>query len=168
MSFDPQQRRLDALHQYDILDTFPEARFERITRLATTIFGTPISAITLLDEERQWFKSHPGLDLSETPLDISFCKHAIEQEDVLTIPDTTKDDRFSKNTLVTGDPGIRFYAGAPLRTPEGVPIGALCVIDTIPRPPLKAIEEQMLTDLAALVMDELELRTSKHKERTGS
>jgi GAF domain-containing protein len=151
-------QRLEILRRYEILDTFPEASFERLTRLVANIFGTPIALISLIDEARQWFKSHHGLDASETPLHVSFCRHAIENEGVFMVPDATKDDRFATNPLVTGDPGIRFYAGAPLRTPSGAQVGTLCVIDQLPRRALRATEQQMLTDLAAIVVDEMELR----------
>lgn len=152
------EQRLEVLRRYEILDTFPEESFERLTRLVANIFGTPIALISLIDETRQWFKSHYGLDATETPLCVSFCKHAIEDEGVFVVTDATQDERFATNALVTGAPGIRFYAGAPLRTPDGVQIGTLCVIDKLPRRPLLATERQMLTDLAAMVVDEMELR----------
>ncbi len=163
-ALDPRsEERLKALDRYQILDTFPESRFERLTRLASNIFGTPISLISLIDEHRQWFKSHRGMDECETPLGVSFCKYALEQDSIMVVPDATQDDRFRENPLVTSDPGIRFYAGAPLRTPEGTSIGTLCVIDTLPRPRLTAMERQILEDLAALVIDELELRAAPRK-----
>ena len=155
---DDDQRRLEILRRYEILDTYPEVSFERLTRLVANIFGTPIALISLVDETRQWFKSHHGLDASETPIHLSFCKHAIEEEGVFVVKDATKDERFAMNSLVTGDPGIRFYAGAPLRTPTGVQVGTLCVIDRRPRRALLPTEKQMLADLAALVVDEMELR----------
>jgi GAF domain-containing protein len=158
MARSTEEQRLDALRRYDILDTFPEASFERLTRLAANIFGAPIALISLVDEHRQWFKSHHGLEVTETPLDVSFCKHAIENRHVFVVPDATKDERFTTNALVTGEPGIRFYAGAPLRTPLGTQIGTLCVIDNLPRRSMQPTEEQMLADLAALVIDQLELR----------
>lgn len=159
------QQRLQALHKYEILDTFPEASFERFTRLAANIFGTPIALISLLDEERQWFKSHYGLEATETPMHVSFCKHAIEHDEVFTVLDATQDSRFSTNALVTGDPGIRFYAGAPLRTPEGIAVGTLCVIDKIPRRALRETEKQILADFAAMVVNELELRLALRQLR---
>jgi GAF domain-containing protein len=152
------ERRIEILRRYEILDTFPEASFERLTRLVANIFRTPIALISLLDENRQWFKSHYGIDATETPLHVSFCRHAIEHEGIFVVPDATKDNRFSNNSLVTGDPGIRFYAGAPLHTPDGAPVGTLCVIDKLPRRALMPTEEQMLADLAAMVVDEMELR----------
>ena len=117
-----------------------------------------MALISLIDEDRQWFKSHFGLEASETPLDISFCRHAIEEPTVFVVPDATKDARFAQNPIVTGDPGIRFYAGAPLKSPRGAQIGTLCVVDQLPRRPLRPTEEQMLADLAAIVIDQMELR----------
>lgn len=159
------EERLAALRRYKILDTFPEQSFERLTRLVANIFGTPIALISLLDEERQWFKSHYGLDATETPMDVSFCKHAIEGDEVFTILDATKDDRFAENGLVTGDPGIRFYAGAPLRTPDGTKIGTLCVIDRMPRRSLRQSEKQILADVASVVVDEMELRLALRRSQ---
>lgn len=158
MSTPKDQLRLEVLRRYEILDTFPEVAFERITRLTASIFGTPMALISLIDENRQWFKSHFGLDATETPLDISFCRHAIEEPNVFVVPDATKDARFAQNPAVTGEPGIRFYAGAPLKSPLGPQIGTLCVVDQLPRRPLRPTEEQMLADLAAIVIDQMELR----------
>ena len=155
-----EQQRLEMVRHYEILDTFPEESFERLTRLAATIFATPIALISLLDHGRQWFKSNYGLDVGETPLDVSFCRHAIEEDGVMVITDATKDQRFADNPLVTGDPHIRFYAGAPLHLLDGPKIGTLCVIDRIPRKTLRLTEMQILTDLAAVVVDEMELRLS--------
>lgn len=158
MSTSIDEQRLETLRRYDILDTFPEVAFERITRLTANIFGAPIALISLIDEHRQWFKSHYGLDATETPLHVSFCKHAIARREVFVIPDATKDERFAENSLVTGEPGIRFYAGAPLRSPLGCQIGTLCIIDKLPRRALQHTEQQMLADLAAMVIDQMELR----------
>ncbi len=155
--------RVAALNGYDILDTFPEAGFERLTRLAAAIFDTPIALISLLDEDRQWFKSKRGIDVCETPLSVSFCRLAVEGNEVLVVPDATRDQRFHANPLVTGEPGIRFYAGAPLRAPSGPRVGTLCVIDTMPRSGFRSKERQMLLDLADLVIDQMELR----RFRTG-
>ena len=165
MSSSEDQLRLDALRRYEILDTFPESSFERLTRIVANIFRTPIALISLIDENRQWFKSHHGLDASETPLHVSFCRHAIKRECVFVVPDATKDERFATNSLVTGDPGIRFYAGAPLRTPSGVQVGTLCVIDRLPRRALLPTEQQTLSDLAAVVVDEMELRFALKQAR---
>ena len=160
--------RLAALHRYSILDTYPETPFERLTRLAAAIFDAPMALISLLDEDRQWFKSHFGLDTCETPTGISFCAHAIQSDAVLVIPDATKDPRFFQSPPVMGEPYVRFYAGAPLRTPGGVRIGTLCILDTLPRRALQNTEQQILTDLAALAVDEMELRLLKRQARLAN
>lgn len=149
--------RLAALRRYEVLDTPPEPAFERIVRLASHVMGAPISLISLIDESRQWFKARRGIDVPQTPRSMAFCAHAILGDEVLVVPDARADRRFSDNPLVTGDPNIRFYAGAPLRTPEGHRLGTLCVIDRRPR----AFDDEkrgLLADLSALVVDELELR----------
>ena len=150
-------QRLDALRRYDILDTAIERGFEDLTELAAFICGTPISTVTFIDEHRQWFKSHRGLDDHETPRDQAFCAHAILQSGVLIVPDATLDDRFAENPLVTGDPHIRFYAGAPLITSEGFGLGTLCVIDRVPRT-LTADQQEALRALSRRAMVQLELR----------
>ncbi|MCI3206900.1 sensor domain-containing diguanylate cyclase [Pandoraea capi] len=149
--------RLAALRRYEILDTPPEPAFDRIVRLASHVLGTPISLISLLDESRQWFKARRGIDATHTPRSMAFCSHAILSDDVLVVPDARADRRFADNPLVTGDPNIRFYAGAPLRTPEGHRLGTLCVIDRRPRD-LDDEKRALLADLSSLVVDELELR----------
>lgn len=125
-----EEGRLRALESYQLLDTLEEATYDVFTFLARTIAGTSISTITLIDEHRQWFKSHSGIDLRETPREISFCAHVVSSGKRMVVPDTRKDERFSQNPLVAGEPHLRFYAGVPLRTPEGYTIGALCVMDT--------------------------------------
>ena len=150
--------RLSVLRRYDILDTPPEEAFERIVKLTTVIFGVPIALVSLVDRERQWFKACYGLDVRETSREVSFCAHAIQSDEVMVVPDTTQDPRFMDNALVTGGPGIRFYAGAPLKTPDGHSLGSLCIIDTKPRAVFTEIQQEILADLAAQVMDELELR----------
>lgn len=149
--------RLAALRRYEILDTPPEPAFDRIVRLASHVLGAPISLVSLIDESRQWFKARRGIDASQTPRSMAFCAHAILSDDVLVVPDARADRRFADNPLVTGDPNIRFYAGAPLRTPEGHRLGTLCVIDRRPRD-LDDEKRGLLADLSSLVVDELELR----------
>lgn len=149
--------RLAKLRGYQILDSLPEAAYDRITRLASKILDTPIALVSLVDAERQWFKARVGLDATETPRDISFCTHAICQDEVFVVEDATSDARFCDNPLVTGDPAIRFYAGAPLRTGDGIRMGTLCAIDTKPRR-ISAAEKQMLADLAAVIVEALEMR----------
>ncbi len=125
--------RLSVLDELNLLDTDAEQDFDDITKLASQICETPISLITLLDENRQWFKSKIGLEIDETPRDIAFCNHAIKQVGVLIVPDAKQDDRFADNPLVLGAPNIRFYAGVPIRSANGFPLGTLCVIDSKPR-----------------------------------
>ena len=152
-----EKKRLKVLWQYDVLDTVPEEVFDDLTELAARICEAPIALITLVDEKRQWFKSRVGLTVKETSRDISFCGHAIGQSDLFIVPDATRDKRFSHNPLVTADPKIRFYAGAPLITPDGHALGTLCVIDKVPRQ-LTDDQKQALRVLARHVMTQLELR----------
>lgn len=145
--------RLETLRRLKILDTDPEERFDRVTRLAKRIFGTPIALVSLLDAERQWFKSCQGLEATETSRDISFCGHAITDDRVLVVNDTHQDERFSDNPLVTCDPNIRFYAGYPLSTPNGSKVGTLCIIDREPRE-LTPEDIELLTELGQMVEEE--------------
>jgi diguanylate cyclase (GGDEF)-like protein len=148
-------RRLAALRSTDQLFTPSEERFDRITRLASRLLGTPIALVSLVADKCQWFKSAQGLDVTETPREISFCGHAILGEETFVVEDAARDQRFLDNPLVTGDPNIRFYAGHPLHTADGSRVGTLCVIDRNPR---KFTPEQLevLRDLAALVETELQ------------
>jgi len=152
-----EHERLQSLRALAILDTPPEERFDRITRLAAQIVGTPIVLISLVDEARQWFKSAVGLEATETPRDVAFCAHAILDTKVFVVPDAHVDPRFAENPLVTGAPDVRFYAGAPLSLSDGVRIGTLCAIDTQSRT-LAEHERNALVDLAQIVVDELHLR----------
>ena len=154
---DQERKRLKVLWQYEVLDTVPEALFDDLTELAARICEAPIALISLVDEKRQWFKSKVGVTVSETSRDISFCGHAIEHPDLFIVPDATEDQRFSQNPLVTSEPRIRFYAGAPLVTPDGYALGTLCVIDKVPRQ-LRPGQKQALRVLARHVMTQLELR----------
>lgn len=146
--------RLAALHALQLLDTAPEERFDRVTRTAQRLFDVPIVLVTLVDAERHWFKSCLGLDVEEIDREVSFCGHAVVQDEVFVVPDALHDERFADNPLVTGDPFIRFYAGYPVREPSGRPVGTLCIIDRVPRT-LSADEEAVLRDLGSWVEHEL-------------
>lgn len=152
-----EEARLAALRRYEIVDTPPEEAFDRITRVACTHFRVPIALVSLIERERQWFKSCQGLSFCQTSRDISFCAHAVAAGEPLIIPDATKDPRFASNPLVTVEKGIRFYAGAPLVVPGGFRLGTLCIIDTEPRR-FQGSDVDRLVDLARMVSDELELR----------
>jgi GAF domain-containing protein len=149
--------RLEALRQYEILDTAPEQELDDITRLASFICGTPIAVMSLIDADRQWFKSKVGLEADSGSRADAFCAHTIMGRDMLIVEDAARDPRFAKNPLVLGDPHIRFYAGAPLVTPDGFGLGSLCAIDRQPR---TLAPEQLgsLEALARLVMMKLEFR----------
>lgn len=154
-----EQERLQALYDYGVLDTGSEQAFDEIAELAGQICEAPIALVSLVDASRQWFKAHIGLDAEETPRDVSICSKAVEMDADLVVPDARQDDRFRDNGLVTGPPHIRFYAGTLLRTPEGLPLGTLCIIDTEPRPDgLTLAQSRALQVLAGQVMTQLELR----------
>jgi PAS domain S-box-containing protein len=151
--------RLVALHRYQVLDTPDERAFDRIVNLAALLLDVPIALISLIDTERQWFKARHGLDTLETPRALAFCDHAIRGVGITVVPDAEKDSRFCDNPLVTGDPHVRFYAGAPLMTPDGYAIGTLCTIDRAPRQ-LSARDAAILTALSEQVVHELEVRSA--------
>ncbi|WP_162242936.1 PAS domain S-box protein [Sphingomonas sp. Leaf412] len=162
---DRETRRLAALARYAVLDTPREPSFDEIAALAATICDAPIAVVNLIGDGRQFFKAEVGLGVRETPLDSSFCAWAILEDDFLLVPDTTQDARFTHNPLVVGDPHIRFYAGALLKTAEGLPIGTLCVLDHRPRT-LTAVQEDTLRVLARQVMAQLDLhRTIAERDR---
>jgi GAF domain-containing protein len=154
-----EQDRLEVLRQYQILDTAAEQVFDDITRLAADICQTPISLLSFIDQNRQWFKSNVGLSARETGRDVAFCAHAIMQDDLFVVPDALADERFAQNPLVTHDPNIRFYAGMPLVTKGGHALGTLCVIDRVPRE-LTEDQKTKLRALAVSVMLLLEVRRS--------
>jgi diguanylate cyclase len=151
-------QRLARLHALGILDSAPEPLFDSLTRLAAQIAGTPIALVSLVDEQRTWFKANLGLPgTHETPRDLAFCAHAILGRDVMEVADARADPRFADNPLVSGEPGIRFYAGAPLTLPGGERLGTLCVIDRAPRQ-LDAAQRAQLAELAQAVVQGLLLR----------
>ncbi len=146
--------RLRALRSLALLDTPPEERFDRVVRFAAEQLDMPIAMVSLIDDQRQWFKSRVGMDVSQTARDISFCGHAILQSELFIVEDARLDTRFADNPLVTGEPGVRFYAGAPLSSPSGERIGTLCVLDRVPRK-LDGFELAVLETLRGLVDEAL-------------
>lgn len=145
--------RLRALHELGLLDTPPEERFDRLTRLASRLFNAPIALVSLVDSDRQWFKSRVGFEPAETSREASFCAHAISDEEIMVVPDATADDRFRDNPLVVDSPNIRFYAGCPVKAPDGTNLGTLCIIDHEPRD-LASDDADLLRDLAGMVENE--------------
>ena len=142
-----EQKRLAALEEYGIMDSLPEEEYDNITSLASRICGTPISLITLLDDQRQWFKSATGLDIKETPIEYAFCSYAIQHpSEIMVVPDSRKDERFANNPFVTGEPHIVFYAGMPLVDESGLALGSLCVLD---------VQEHTLTPFQLTALQQL-------------
>ena len=152
-----EKARLRALRGYKILDTDPEKAFDDLTILASHICETPVALISLIDSHRQWFKSHVGFAVSETPLDVSFCAVAIQQSDLFVVPDASQDPRFSSNPFVVSGPKVRFYAGAPYTSSDGHPLGTLCVVDFVPRQ-LTPSQQNALLALSRQVQAQFELR----------
>ena len=151
--------RLRTLRSYKILDTKPEERFDELTQLAALICDAPISLISLIDTNRQWFKSRFGLDVQETPRAQAFCTHVIMQPEMFVVPDASRDERFAQNPMVTGDPHIRFYAGAPLAARDGHLLGTLCVIDREPHT-LTQAQTEALKIVGRLVIANIELKSN--------
>jgi GAF domain-containing protein len=149
--------RVAALNRYAILDTEPEQSFDDLVVLASFVCRTPIATLSLVDDHRQWFKSKVGVEIRETPREISFCAHAIKQEELFIVHDALEDPRFRENPLVLGDPHIRFYAGAPLVDEDGYALGTLCVMDRQPRE-LDDTQKEALRSLRRLALSQIELR----------
>lgn len=151
-----EKERLDALHSYQIINTIPEEKFDSLTQIAAYICDSPIVLISLIDTNRLWFKSKIGMNISGIPRDISFCQYTIIQDEIFEIENALKDERFQNNPFVLGPPYIRFYAGTPLKTPEGFNVGTLCVFDTEPKI-LNSKQKMILKVLSNQVIANLEL-----------
>ena len=162
----PIAARLTALRRLNILETEPESSFDSLVSLAAQIFAAPFSAFSLLDGERQWFKARVGIEPAETPIDISFCTHALASgEPVYEILDAAADHRFDANPLVWGETRLRYYAGAAIHSPTGEPIGTLCVLDSVPRGPMTALARSQMRSLADAIEDALRLRAELELRR---
>ena len=159
-----EKQRLAALDRYDILDTPPEETFNSVTVLAAHVCGTPIALMVLIDRDRQWFKARVGVHVRETPREFAFCAHTIMKRGLFIISDATRDKRFATNPFVASGPKYRFYAGAPLVTPDNRALGTLCVIDKVRRT-LSPAQKKDLTTLSRMVMKELELRRSLREKK---
>lgn len=160
-------QRIRTLHALNLLDTGPDERFDRLTRLAQRLFDTPIALVSLVDSDRQWFKSRVGTNLRETPRELAFCAHTILSDEVLVVPDASVDERFRDHPLVTDLPEIRFYAGCPVRAPDGSALGTLCVIDHEPRH-VDENDAALLRDLAGMLEQELKsLSLATQDDLTG-
>jgi GAF domain-containing protein len=162
-----EEARQETLRQYEILDTDAEKVFDTLTAMAAAVCQTPISLLSFVDRDRQWFKSRVGLSIRETSRSLSFCAHAICGDDLFVVPDALIDERFAKNPLVTGDPNIRFYAGMPLISPQGYGLGTLCVIDHVPRE-LSEDQKTKLSVLAQSAMLLLEMRSGRPQPSADS
>lgn len=160
----PERARIGELKGYGLLDTPNEPIFDDFVKQAARTFGVPIALISLIDEDRQWFKARHGLAPPETPRTISFCTHAIQGPEVMVVNDARKDERFEDNPMVMGDPNIRFYAGAPLKTPTGRRIGTLCVIDRSARADFPEAARQRLEEMAREVMEAVETRKQRRAD----
>ena len=161
-------RRLAALRDYHILDSAPESCFDSLVKVAATLFEVPTALISLVDRDRQWFKAKHGLDVEETPRDVSFCTHVVARRAFLEVLDALEAPLFRSNPLVTGPPHIRYYAGAPLINPEGHILGTLCLLDYVPRAPLDKLRKQLLQDMAAQAADLIELRLLRQVGRVST
>ena len=153
-----EEQRLKALRETRLLESRSEERFDRITRTAQRLFDVPVALFSLVDAERQWFKSRQGIEVTETSREVSFCGHAILEEGVFCVEDASSDERFADNPLVVDEPHLRFYAGCPVRNREGLPMGTLCIIDYAPRR-FSASDRRALTDLAAMLENEFQRAT---------
>lgn len=161
------EKRIEVLDSFALMDTAPEREYDHIIQMASRIFDVQTVLISLVHRDRQFFKARIGLDVCQTERDVSFCTYAIMESGVFVIPDASKDERFRSNALVTGYPNIRFYAGAPLTTSEGHALGSLCLIDPKPRETFSDRDQRVLQDLAAMVLERMELRRLEQESETS-